>query len=626
MGCCGAKTIPDENKLGYSNKLVDLSYNPNPSIATCTLYYKNQSPGSDDSPFTDDLFPHNNETLFGKLNGKYTDPNSKRRKLNLDKITFSEDEIEWKRAREIWGEDIDIFQKYILLDDIKLGSLPDAYVIAVLSSMAEFPLLVLQLFKTIELPVEERAIEIGMHIDGIWKIVCVDDYFPVYKESGKPVFSDAPNGAIWGVLLEKAWAKVNGGYANIINGYPKEVFDIFTPFTTIQLNTNNENPNNLWKNIRDADAYNCIMTCSILEGTKGIENVGLIANHTFSLVSAFEGTVEGKVEKLMKLRNPFGEGEWNGDWSDYSPKWTEEAKAAFPMYDGIKRDDGIFWIDFDNYSKYFPITTICVPLKPIISHYFKVPKENATLFNVMKIKVEENGILTFTINKKNPRIHRTIDKEPTENLILVRLDRNRLIYMDSAINEQMSTSVQAGEYICIYHVDYEGINVNPRKYVVTVSGCVSYKIAQCHPDEDLSLLKSILYQNVENIDKYQDRLYNPLVLFTGNHFKNTSIAFVYIKNQTGEDIHFKLKVDLKNIRSIEGNPPSSIFLKNDEKFVFLGMRNDHSQKCECGASGTTTENANKGEVSPSYNQSLVDNYLSDSQYDELNVCFVFNQV
>ena len=56
------------------------------------------------------------------------------------------------------------------------------------------------------------------------------------------------------------------------------------------------------------------------------------------------------------------------------------------------------------------------------------------------------------------------------------------------------------------------------------------------------------------------------------------------------------------------------------------MRNDHSQKCECGASGTTTENANKGEVSPSYNQSLVDNYLSDSQYDELNVCFVFNQV
>ena len=41
-----------------------------------------------------------------------------------------------------------------------------------------------------------------MRIDGIWKIVCVDDYFPVYKGTGKPVFSDAPNGAIWGVLLE----------------------------------------------------------------------------------------------------------------------------------------------------------------------------------------------------------------------------------------------------------------------------------------------------------------------------------------------------------------------------------------------------------------------------------------
>ena len=625
MGCCQEKSVPIDNQLGTSNKFIDLSFNPNASIANCTEYYKNQSPGSDDSPFIDDLFPHTPETVFGKLNGTFTDPNKKRRDLNLNKINFTEDEIEWKRAREIWGNDISIFKKYIQLDDIKLGSLPDAYIIAVLSSMAEFPLLILQLFKTIELPKEEKAIEIGMRIDGIWKIVCVDDYFPVYKGTGKPVFSDAPNGAIWGVLLEKAWAKVNGGYANIINGYPKDIFDVYTPFTAIQLSTNNENPNDLWKNIRDADSYNCIMTCTILDGTPNIENVGLIANHTFSLVSAFEGTVEGKVEKLMKLRNPFGEGEWNGDWCDDSPKWTEEAKTAFPTYDGMKRDDGIFWIDFDNYIKYFPITTICVPLKPIISHYFKVSKDNATFFNVMKIKVEENGIFTFTINKKNPRIHRTIDIEPTENLLLVKLERNRLIYMDSAFNEQMSTNVQTGEYICIYHVDYEGMNVNPRKYVVTISGCVNYKISHCNPDKDLSLIKSILYQNIENISKYRDRLNNPIVLFTGNHFESTSISFIYIKNQTGEDIHFKLKVDLKNIRSIEGNPPSSLFLKKNEKYILLGMREDHFKVSECAASGTTTETANQGEVSPNFNQNLVDNYLSDAQYDDLEICFVFKQ-
>ena len=29
-----------------------------------------------------------------------------------------------------------------------------------------------------------------------------------------------------------------------------------------------------------------------------------------------------RIEKLVKLRNPWGKGEWNGDWSDSCYKWT----------------------------------------------------------------------------------------------------------------------------------------------------------------------------------------------------------------------------------------------------------------------------------------------------------------
>ena len=626
MGCCGGKSVPTENQIGAGSKPLDLSFNPNQSIAQNTNYYKNQSPGTNDT-FNDELFPHTPETVFGKINGQYTDPNTKRREANLKKMNFTENDIEWRRAREIWGEDCNIFSKYVYLDDIQLGQLNDAYLVAVLSAMAEFPLLILQLFKTIQLPVEEKAIEIGMNIDGVWKIVCVDDYFPVYKETGKPVFSNAPNKAVWGVLLEKAWAKVNGGYANIINGYPKQIFDVYTPFTTIEIETNKENKDTLWKNIKDADDYNCIMTCSIREGTPNLENVGLIANHTFTLVSAMEGTVGGQEERLMKLYNPFGEGEWNGDWSDYSNKWTDEAKKAFPMYDGVQKDDGVFWIDFENYCKYFPVTTICVPLKPIMCTNFQVPKENAESFNVMKIKVEQKGILTVTINKKNPRIHRTIKNNPTENLLLVKIEYNNLVYVDSAYNEPMSTNLQPGEYICIYHLDYAGAKEKVRKYNVTISGCMDFKIAQCPSLKDLSLLKTIFIQNVEKIPKYFEILSKPVVLFTGNHFKNTSLAFMYIKNQTGEDIHFKINnSELTNIRSLEGNVPSSIFLRKNEKFMFLGIRIDHNAKSQCGLSGTTTENANKGEITPEINESIVNQYLSDTYYNELAVTFVFNQV
>jgi calpain-15 len=37
--------------------------------------------------------------------------------------------------------------------------------------------------------------------------------------------------------------------------------------------------------------------------------------------------VDDQDVRLMKLRNPWGnKGEWNGDWSDKSEKWTPELK------------------------------------------------------------------------------------------------------------------------------------------------------------------------------------------------------------------------------------------------------------------------------------------------------------
>ena len=48
--------------------------------------------------------------------------------------------------------------------------------------------------------------------------------FPVRKSTNKPIFSDTEIQALWGVILKRVWAKVNGGYGNIIFGYPIEKF------------------------------------------------------------------------------------------------------------------------------------------------------------------------------------------------------------------------------------------------------------------------------------------------------------------------------------------------------------------------------------------------------------------
>jgi hypothetical protein len=51
-----------------------------------------------------------------------------------------------------------------------------------------------------------------------------------------------------------------------------------------------------------------------------------------------------KNEKLIQLRNPWGETEWKGDWSDQSEKWTPEAKSALNY--NVLSEDGIFWMPF----------------------------------------------------------------------------------------------------------------------------------------------------------------------------------------------------------------------------------------------------------------------------------------
>ncbi len=41
------------------------------------------------------------------------------------------------------------------------------------------------------------------------------------------------------------------------------------------------------------------------------------------MLSAVEFLYNGKAIKLCKLRNPWGNTEWTGSWSDEDPKWDD---------------------------------------------------------------------------------------------------------------------------------------------------------------------------------------------------------------------------------------------------------------------------------------------------------------
>ena len=57
-----------------------------------------------------------------------------------------------------------------------------------------------------------------------------------------------------------------------------------------------------------------------------------------------------KIERLVKLRNPWGKGEWKGDWSDDSYKWTNKLKRELNYRSD---DDGVFFMSYNDFIKYY---------------------------------------------------------------------------------------------------------------------------------------------------------------------------------------------------------------------------------------------------------------------------------
>ena len=61
---------------------------------------------------------------------------------------------------------------------------------------------------------------------------------------------------------------------------------------------------------------------------------------------------DGKFERLVKIRNPWGKKEWNGRWSDGSPEWdmVKDGEKQRLKYE-IKNDGG-FWMLFRGQAFY----------------------------------------------------------------------------------------------------------------------------------------------------------------------------------------------------------------------------------------------------------------------------------
>ncbi|KAL8943829.1 MAG: hypothetical protein Q9216_000822 [Gyalolechia sp. 2 TL-2023] len=158
----------------------------------------------------------------------------------------------------------------------------------------------------------------------------------------------------WLPLLEKAFAKAHGDYSSIDGGFTGEAIEDLTGgVTTELLTTDILDTDKFWSDevmkVNDEFLFGCATGRfdkwqGSLSGEEPGARKGVVRMHAYSIQEARE--IKG--ERLLRIRNPWGDTEWQGPWSDGSEQWTPEWMQLLNHRFG---DDGMFWISYKDFLR-----------------------------------------------------------------------------------------------------------------------------------------------------------------------------------------------------------------------------------------------------------------------------------
>ncbi|XP_020500280.1 calpain-1 catalytic subunit [Labrus bergylta] len=194
---------------------------------------------------------------------------------------------------------------------------------------------------------------------GRWVDVVIDDKLPTID--GRLIFVHSTDPTeFWPALLEKAYAKVCGSYADMNAGTPAEAMVDFTGgvHVCVQLA---DPPHNLWELMCRAGQSKSLMGCGTPQGKTSENTVlpnGLVQGHAYTVTGVKQVMSQGTPVNLVRVWNPWGQGEWKGDWSDKSPFWQTVSPEDREMCLSVA-DDGEFWMTQEDFCRFYSDLDIC---------------------------------------------------------------------------------------------------------------------------------------------------------------------------------------------------------------------------------------------------------------------------
>ena len=468
-------------------------------------YYKNQKPftSKGEELYTDNLFPPTIDSFVGS------------NAQALSKI--NKDDIEFKRVSEIYESRYVLISDNMKMEDIVPGQIEDTYFLFAVQNLCKNPGNINKLFEKNGTFIRVNGYyEIIFYINGVQTIVIVDDYLPINKKTKELIGakSKSTTNEIWVSLFEKAWAKINGGYGNIVGGTPMEALEFLTGFSSLSYDmTNKDNDDfNEYKieivnQLQNCDIENAIIACTTISN-EDVSSKGLISGYTYNLLAIFQvQDSEGNNVYLFKLRNPWSLGEWNGDWSDKSNKWDSNTKNKVKFSD---KQDGIFYMSDNDFFKYFKHVEICYLLYGANMSRFSLTDEeknkNGIVFNLV---TQGNGFLSVSVQRKSSILYPEVKGKmlPT-HISVVKYDpnyTNRLKCFsdytgnfESYVNCALNTPVKQGGYLIYIYRDLDHAEFTPDNTLdINIICTAKYECKQMSydpRDKGFPLLQNIILQ------------------------------------------------------------------------------------------------------------------------------------
>ena len=385
--------------------------------------------------------------------------------------------IIWKSSREIIKKNVVILPEIIDYSNFNQGYIGDCYFISCVNALSQIPQLLHYIMGLTDRNTENEnptKFVVNFFIDGRWEKIYIEDSFPFLENNNELIGVQPKDNELFMMILEKAWAKINGGYDRIEGGISKNIFELFLGCKCnwfYNYNNKDDNINNIYDDVIN-DEINSLYE-SVKENEKTFGTLSLCSSpyyyydpkkfninikdfdkedaknkrlikhnkddyHAYTILKTLEFprvSAEGYINriKILIISNPHGKSsDFIGSGIELKKikeileqnfgkknKLLEDILIKNEMYD----ETGVIFMPLEYYKEWSSNTYVCYPHYSCISYTCSITNELNCLY-IFKIELNKKQILTCQVCFQSYRAHPSIKENYFNNCRIKIIENN----------------------------------------------------------------------------------------------------------------------------------------------------------------------------------------------------------